>query len=177
MKRVTGIGGIFFKAKDPVKLREWYRQHLGIEAESWGFAFNGRDDPGGDSGRTTWAPFPDDTKYFDQVTKPFMINFRVADLDRLLTELRAEGVEVEAKAEESEFGKFSWVMDPEGNRLEAVGTAAPPVIRWTQSLLRNSAGRRSARAGWARIQTVTFPFGDGTVIKSCLKHLLSAGVR
>jgi predicted enzyme related to lactoylglutathione lyase len=118
MKRVTGIGGIFFKAKDPVKLREWYRQHLGIEAESWGFAFQWQDDPGSAGGQTTWAPFPDDTKYFAPSEKPFMINFRVADLDGLLTELRAEGVEVEAKAQESEFGKFSWVMDPEGNRLE-----------------------------------------------------------
>ena len=118
MKRVTGIGGIFFKAKDPAKLREWYRQHLGIEAESWGFAFQWQDDPSSANGQTTWAPFPDETKYFAPSEKPFMINFRVADLNGLLTDLRAEGVEVEAKAEESEFGKFSWVMDPEGNRLE-----------------------------------------------------------
>src|SRR4029078_2593277 len=118
MKRVTGIGGIFFKAKDPEKLREWYRRHLGIEAASWGFAFQWQDDPGSGGGQTTWAAFPGDTKYFAPSEKPFMINFRVADLDGLLTELRAEGVQVEAKAEESEFGKFSWVMDPEGNRLE-----------------------------------------------------------
>ena len=82
MKRVTGIGGIFFKAKDPVMLREWYRRHLGIESESWGFAFQWQDDPGSASGQTTWCPFPDETKYFDPSQKPFMINFRVEDLDR-----------------------------------------------------------------------------------------------
>ena len=119
MKRVTGIGGIFFKAKDPEKLREWYRQHLGIESESWGgFAFRWQDDPRNDGGTTTWSPFADNTKYFDPSQKPFMINFRVADLNRLLAELRAEGIDVDAKTEESEFGKFGWVMDPEGNRLE-----------------------------------------------------------
>ena len=119
MKRVTGIGGVFFKAKDPAKLREWYRRHLGIESESWGgFAFQWQDDPGSASGSTTWSPFPDETKYFDPSQKPFMINFRVEDLNHLLTELRAEGVEVDSKTEEPEFGKFGWVMDPEGNRLE-----------------------------------------------------------
>jgi len=118
MKRVTGIGGIFFKAKDPDKLREWYRLHLGIESESWGgFAFQWQTDPRSASGSTIWSPFADDTKYFEPSQKPFMINFRVEDLHALLAELRAEGVEV-SKTEESEFGKFSWVMDPEGNRVE-----------------------------------------------------------
>lgn len=120
MKRVTGIGGIFFKAKDPATLREWYRQHLGIESESWGgFAFPWQDDPRSADGTTTWSPFADDTKYFEPSQKPFMINFRVEDLDRLLSELRAEGVEVDSKTEASDFlGKFGWVMDPEGNRIE-----------------------------------------------------------
>ena len=117
MKKVTGIGGIFFKSTDPDKLREWYRQHLGIEAEKWGCVFNWQDDPRGASGMTTWAPFAADTKYFEPSEKPFMINFRVDDLNALVAELRAEGVEV-LKVEESEFGKFSWVMDPEGNRIE-----------------------------------------------------------
>ena len=119
MKRVTGIGGIFFKAKDPDKLREWYRQHLGIESENWGgFAFHWGEDPQTDGGVTAWSIFPDSTKYFAPSTQPFMINFRVGDLQELVTALRAEGVEVEANLEESEFGKFGWVMDPEGNRVE-----------------------------------------------------------
>jgi len=118
MKRVTGIGGIFFKAKDPDKLREWYREHLGIESEKWGFAFQWSDDPQKDGGCTAWNIFPDSTKYFDPSTQPFMINFRVGDLQELLPQLRAEGVDVEGQGEESEFGKFAWVMDPEGNRVE-----------------------------------------------------------
>jgi predicted enzyme related to lactoylglutathione lyase len=117
MKRVTGIGGIFFKAKDPDKLREWYRQHLGIESEKWGFAFQWSDDPKRDGGVTAWNIFPDSTKYFDPSTQPFMINFRVANLEELVTALRAEGVDV-PKTDDSEFGKFAWVMDPEGNRVE-----------------------------------------------------------
>lgn len=118
MKRVTGIGGIFFKARDPEKLREWYRRYLGIESETWGFAFQWQDDPRSATGATVWSPFAEDTKYFEPSQKAFMINFRVEDLNRLVSELRAEGVEVDAKNEESEFGKFGWVMDPEGNRIE-----------------------------------------------------------
>lgn len=117
MKRVTGIGGVFFKAKDPDKLREWYRQHLGIESEKWGFAFQWSDDPQKDGGVTAWNIFPDSTKYFDPSTQPFMINFRVANLEELVTTLRAEGVDV-PKTDDSDFGKFAWVMDPEGNRVE-----------------------------------------------------------
>jgi predicted enzyme related to lactoylglutathione lyase len=119
MKRVTGIGGIFFKSKDPDRLCEWYRKHLGIESESWGgLAFQWRDDPRADSGATLWSVFPDDTKYFEPADKPFMINFRVADLTSLVAQLRAEGVNVDAKTDASEFGKFGWVMDPDGNRVE-----------------------------------------------------------
>jgi predicted enzyme related to lactoylglutathione lyase len=120
MKRVTGIGGIFFKAKDPDRLREWYRKHLGIESESWGgLAFQWKDDPRAESGYTIWSVFKEDTKYFDPANKPFMINFRVADLTSLLKQLRDEGVEVDEKSgEDSDFGKFGWVMDPEGNRVE-----------------------------------------------------------
>jgi len=118
MKRVTGIGGVFFKAKDPEKLKDWYRTHLGIESESWGAVFRWRDDPRADNGSTAWSIFPDTTKYFAPSTQPFMINLRVANLQELVTALQAEGVEVEAKLEESGFGKFGWVMDPEGNRVE-----------------------------------------------------------
>ena len=119
MKKVTGIGGIFFKANDPDKLREWYRKHLGIESESWGgFAFQWRDDPQADGGNTVWSIFPAETKYFEPSDKPFMINFRVADLVSLLASLREDGVQVDPKMDESEFGKFGWVVDPEGNRVE-----------------------------------------------------------
>ena len=119
MKRVTGIGGIFFKANDPEKLREWYRQHLGIDSEGWGgFAFQWQADPRSANGSTIWSPFAADTKYFQPSDKPFMINFRVDDLHALLAELRAAGVYVDAKTEDSDFGKFGWVMDPEGNRIE-----------------------------------------------------------
>jgi predicted enzyme related to lactoylglutathione lyase len=127
MRRVTGIGGIFIKSKDPEKLREWYRKHLGIESESWGgLAFKWADDPRQGDGATIWSVFPDNTKYFEPSEKPFMINFRVEDLGWLLTQLRAAGLEVDPKTEESEFGKFGWVMDPEGNRVELWEPPTPP---------------------------------------------------
>jgi predicted enzyme related to lactoylglutathione lyase len=110
--RVTGIGGIFFKARDAAALRAWYRKHLGIEVESWGgFAFT-------EPGMTVWTIFEGTTKHFEPSTAPFMINYRVADLDAVLAALRAEGVTVEDKREDGEFGRFGWVMDPEGNRIE-----------------------------------------------------------
>lgn len=120
MKRVTGIGGIFFKAQDPKALGAWYQKHLGIDVEAWGgfgFRWNTPDNPAG-VGTTIWSPFAADTAYFAPSTAPFMINYRVDDLHALLAALRAEGVAVEDKVEESEFGKFGWVMDPEGNKLE-----------------------------------------------------------
>jgi predicted enzyme related to lactoylglutathione lyase len=126
MTRVTGIGGIFFKSKDPNRLREWYRKHLGINSESWGgYAFKWSDDPRQGDGQTVWSIFPAETKYLEPSTAPFMINFRVADLPQLLTQLRAEGVEVDPKMDESEFGKFGWVMDPDGNRIELWEPPAP----------------------------------------------------
>lgn len=120
MKRVTGIGGIFFKSKDPAHLREWYRDHLGIESEGEsGASFHWREaDSREAEGLTVWSPFPDDTRYFEPSTAPFMINYRVADLDWLLTQLRDEGVEVDPRVEEFEYGRFAWIMDPEGNRIE-----------------------------------------------------------
>ena len=119
MKRVTGIGGIFFKAKDPDKLKAWYRTHLGVESESWGAVFHWRDDPRSANGSTAWSIFPEQTKYFEPSTQSFMINFRVANLQELLDVLRAEGVDVDPKSgDDSDFGKFGWVMDPEGNRVE-----------------------------------------------------------
>src|SRR4051812_46684056 len=121
MKRVIGIGGIFFKAEDPASLRKWYQQHLGLEVNEWGAIF--REETGNESkakreAYITWSPFEAATTYFQPSQKPFMINFRVHDLASLLDALRREGVTVDDKAEESELGKFGWVMDPEGNRVE-----------------------------------------------------------
>lgn len=119
MKRVTGIGGIFFKAKDPKALGDWYRKHLGMNVEEWGgVAFSWSDDPSAGTGTTIWSPFNHDTDYFEPSTAPFMINFRVADLHGLLAALRAEGCDVQGGVNESDFGKFGYVIDPEGNKLE-----------------------------------------------------------
>lgn len=120
MKRVTGIGGIFFKSQDPKALGAWYKKHLGIGVEEWGgfgFSWKSADNPDG-TGTTVWSPFAADTSYFAPSKASFMINYRVADLHALLAVLRAEGVQVEDKVEESEYGKFGWVVDPEGNKLE-----------------------------------------------------------
>ncbi len=120
MKRVTGIGGVFFKSKDPKALGDWYRKHLGLNVEEWGgvaFRWASPENPAG-IGTTIWNPFNNDTTYFAPSAASFMINFRVDDLDALLSALRAEGCDVDAKVEVSEYGKFGWVMDPEGNRVE-----------------------------------------------------------
>src|SRR5262249_20110110 len=117
MRRVTGIGGIFFKSRDPKALGEWYQKHLGLQVEEWGgVAFRWAQDNPNAAGMTLWNPFKDDTSYFAPSAAPFMVNFRVADLHALLAALREEGCEVQDKVDESEFGKFGWVMDPEGNR-------------------------------------------------------------
>lgn len=120
MKRVTGIGGVFFKAKDPAVLAGWYRDHLGMKIEEWGgvvFPWASPENPGG-VGTTVWSPFQESTNYFEPSHASFMINYRVEDLHALLAVLREEGCEVDEKVDESEFGKFGWVMDPEGNRIE-----------------------------------------------------------
>ena len=119
MQRVTGIGGVFFKEKDPKALGEWYRTHLGMKVEAWGGAvFRWAEDNPDGTGTTAWNLFKDDTSYFAPSASSFMVNYRVEDLDALLAKLREEGCDVDAKVEESEYGKFGWVMDPEGNRLE-----------------------------------------------------------
>lgn len=120
MNRVTGIGGIFFKAKDPKALGAWYKAHLGIDVQDWGgaaFRWNGPQNPQG-VGTTVWSPFADTTTYFAPSTASFMINYRVEDVRALLATLRSEGVAVDDKVEESEYGTFGWVVDPEGNKLE-----------------------------------------------------------
>jgi|SRR5579862_9555148 len=120
MKRVTGIGGVFVRSKDPRALGAWYREHLGLNIEEWGgvaFRWATAENPTG-AGATIWSPFKDDTSHYVLSTASYMINFRVHDLDSLLAALRSEGCAVDAKVEESEYGKFGWVQDPEGNRIE-----------------------------------------------------------
>jgi predicted enzyme related to lactoylglutathione lyase len=115
MQRVTGIGGIFFKARDPEALRAWYAKHLGIDVQPWGgAAFTW----GSAGGSTVWGvgALPDD--YYAPSTAAFMVNYRVADLHALLAALHAEGCNVLDKTDDSEYGKFGWVMDPEGNKVE-----------------------------------------------------------
>ncbi|HST45623.1 MAG TPA: VOC family protein [Luteimonas sp.] len=118
MKRVTGIGGIFFKAADPKALGAWYRDHLGLDVSDWGaamFQWGGADSA---PGMTLWSPFAADTQYMAPGTASFMVNFRVDDLDALLAALRAEGCNVVDKTDSSEQGRFGWVIDPEGNKVE-----------------------------------------------------------
>ena len=120
MKRVTGIGGIFFKAKDADALRAWYRDHLGVDVLPWGgAAFRWVDDDGKPVGGTTiWNVSGFDNDYYAPSTSTFMVNYRVADLKSLLQALRAEGCNVVDKTDDSEYGKFGWVIDPEGNKVE-----------------------------------------------------------
>jgi predicted enzyme related to lactoylglutathione lyase len=120
MTRVTGIGGIFIKARDPEALRAWYHRHLGIPVEEWGgtaFRWQTPEAPNPD-GTTVWSIMPDSSNYFAPSQARFMVNYRVENLAALLEALRAEGCDVDPKTDESEFGKFGWVMDPEGNKLE-----------------------------------------------------------
>jgi predicted enzyme related to lactoylglutathione lyase len=118
MQRVTGIGGVFFAAKDPKRQLAWYKDHLGIDVQEWGgTAFRWVDAAGVPAnGTTVWSI--GDGSYFAPSNATFMVNYRVADLDGLLRLLRAEGCQVLEKVERSEFGAFGWVIDPEGNKVE-----------------------------------------------------------
>ncbi len=120
MARVTGIGGVFFKASDTAALAAWYRDNLGVEVQPWGGAqfYWGAESPGAPAGYTVWSPFAADTKYFAPSEKPFMINFRVDDLGALLASLRARGCNVLDRSEDTEQGRFGYVLDPDGNLLE-----------------------------------------------------------
>ena len=118
MKRVTGIGGIFFKSKDPKRLGAWYRDHLGLDVSDWGGAIFQWGGSESEPGMTIWSLFAQDTDKMAPSGASFMINFRVADLDTLLAALRSEDCNVLDQQEASEFGKFGWVMDPDGNKIE-----------------------------------------------------------
>ncbi len=118
-KRVTGIGGIFFRAEDPEGLAGWYRRHLGIRVEGAAavFAWRGGKDPRR-KGHTIWSVFPAGSGYLGEDDARFMINYRVRDLDGLLAALRKEGVRVDPQVEDTPHGRFGWATDPEGNRVE-----------------------------------------------------------
>lgn len=120
MKRVTGIGGIFMTARDPVALRAWYQRHLGIDVQPWGgAAFTWTDADGRPTGGTTiWSIGAADGQPFAPGVAGFMVNYRVDDLAALMQALRDEGCEVLEKSEDSEYGRFGWVIDPEGNKVE-----------------------------------------------------------
>jgi len=117
--RVTGLGGVFFKANDAPALRDWYRDRLGIDVQDWGgAAFSWKDPRTGQDGSTVWSVFKGTTEYFRPSAAPFMLNYRVANLPRFLNQLRADGVAVDHRIEVSKEGRFGWAMDPEGNRIE-----------------------------------------------------------
>ena len=120
MAKVTGLGGLFFKATDVDTTRNWYSKHLGLEFSEWGgwgWEWRDRDDPDR-VGRTEWAPFKADTEYMAPSDQPFMMNFRVDDLDAMIQQLTAAGIELIGEPEDTEYGKFAWVMDPNGIKLE-----------------------------------------------------------
>jgi D-3-phosphoglycerate dehydrogenase len=116
-KRVTGIGGFFFKSKDPDALKAWYGKHLGLNVDQWGCTFWWKDAQGNDCS-TQWSPFAESTQYFNPSEKQFMQNFRVHDFDALFEKLQSEGVTVVGTPESFDYGKFGWILDPEGNKIE-----------------------------------------------------------
>lgn len=119
MKRVTGIGGIFFKAKNPKSITEWYQKHLGLDANPYGATFEwfeGKDST--KKAQTQWTPFSENTQYFEPSAKEFMINYRVENLDALVPLLKEEGVTIVDEIETYDYGKFVHILDPEGNKIE-----------------------------------------------------------
>lgn len=119
MEKVTGIGGIFFKCKDPNKMKEWYSKNLGLQTDQYGTNFEWRQ--GADSskyGFTQWSPFSETTKYFEPSTKDFMINYRVKNLEALVEQLKQDGVIIVDKIETFDYGKFVHILDIEGNKIE-----------------------------------------------------------
>ena len=119
MKKVTGIGGVFFKCKDPKKITEWYQKNLGLSTNPYGATFEWYE--GADStkkGQTQWTPFPESTKYFEPSAKDFMINYRVENLEALVAELKQNGVTIVDTIESYDYGKFVHILDGEGNKVQ-----------------------------------------------------------
>ncbi|WP_259071637.1 VOC family protein [Mucilaginibacter sp. X4EP1] len=119
MKKVTGIGGIFFKCKDAKGMKEWYGKNLGLPTTDYGATFEWREaEDTSVEGSTTWSTFPEDTKYFAPSTKDFMINYRVVNIEALVEQLKNDGVTILDEIESSDYGKFVHILDPEGNKIE-----------------------------------------------------------
>ncbi|MGZ2370423.1 VOC family protein [Ancylomarina sp. YFZ004] len=119
MKRVTGIGGIFFKCQDPKSMKDWYGKHLGFDTDEYGTSFEWRQaDDANKKAFSVWSPFDSSTKYFEPSHKDFMMNYRVENLEWLLEELKKEGIEVLDEIESLEYGKFAHIIDPEGNKIQ-----------------------------------------------------------
>ena len=126
MKRVTGIGGVFFKSENPQRLYEWYEKYLGIQRDSHGqgASFHWRELQASDGtqpgpeGETVWSIFPQTTKHFGAGKAGFMLNYRVDNLDALLEDLAKSGIEIDPHREEADYGRFAWITDPDGNRIE-----------------------------------------------------------
>lgn len=118
MKKVTGIGGIFFKCKDPNAVNEWYKTHLGFDTTPYGTSFEWLEKDTSNKGITQWNPFPESSTYFEPSDKNFMINYRVDDLDSLVEELKNQGVVIVDEIESYDYGKFVHILDIEGNKIQ-----------------------------------------------------------
>ncbi len=119
MKKVTGIGGIFFKCKDPEKMKEWYKSNLGLQTDDYGTSFEWRHSDSPDrKGYTAWSTFPETTNYLEPSKKDFMINYRVENIEALVEELKKDGVHVVDEIETFDYGKFVHILDIEGNKIE-----------------------------------------------------------
>lgn len=118
MKKVTGLGGIFFKCNDPKAMNDWYTKNLGIDNKGYGATFEWRETDSNAKGSTTWSTFAADTKYFEPSKKDFMINYRVEDIEGLVDQLRKDGVTIIDEIATYEYGKFVHILDPEGNNVE-----------------------------------------------------------
>ncbi|WP_209402518.1 VOC family protein [Pseudozobellia sp. WGM2] len=116
-KRVTGLGGFFYKTKNPDQIKDWYKNHLGLNTDKYGCTFWWKDENGNDCS-TQWSPMNENTKYYEPSKSSFMMNFRVENLEELLKVLKNEGVTVVGDIEEFEYGKFGWILDPDGNKVE-----------------------------------------------------------
>jgi predicted enzyme related to lactoylglutathione lyase len=116
-KRVTGIGGLFFKSENPKASKDWYRKHLGFNTDDYGCTFWWKDNEGNDCS-TQWSPFPKDTEYYEPSKKDFMFNYRVDNLEALLKVLAEEGVTIVGDMETYDYGKFAWILDNENNKIE-----------------------------------------------------------
>jgi len=119
MKKVIGIGGIFFKCKDPERVKEWYHKHLGLPTHPWGCSFEWYEaDDNTKKASTEWSPFKEDTTYFHPSEKEFMINYRVENIEALVEELKKEGITILDEIEHTDYGKFVHILDIEGNKIE-----------------------------------------------------------